>query len=162
MIWSTPFRHTIITAVECKWLKTEHTSVRYAWGDAATTLLEVLSPSFLLFKYYSFNIFCSFNSLCFSLPEFIFLFAGTCYLSVPAGCRPGLEGLCSGELGPKRICKPMCGFVWQQLFSRVWTAKITIPGFSLGMWLKRHGRTTKSLLRGNHEVFLRNVENRWI
>lgn len=160
MIWSTPFSDNIITAVECKWLKTEHA---LQWGKHEdATLLEVLSPSFLLFKYYSFYIFCSFSSLCFSPPEFLFLCAGTCYLSVPAGCRPGLEGLCSGELGPKRICEPMCEFVWQQLLSSVWTAKITIPGFSLGIWLKRHGRTTKSLLRGNHQVFLRNVENRWI
>lgn len=153
MIWSTQFSDSIITAVECKWFEIEHAlQWRKARGDAAVTLLEVLSTSFCIIKCYSFNIFCSFNSLCFSAPVCLSLCAGTCCLSVMAGCRPGLRGTCFGELSPKRICNFMCRFVWQELFSRDWTAKITIPGFSLGMWFKRHGRTTKSVCREPWDV----------
>lgn len=156
MIWFTHFSDNIITAVKCKWVEIEHALQWRTWGDAAVTLLEVLSTSFLILKCYSFN-----SILSFSPPLCLSLCAGSCCLTVTAGCRPGLGGLCSGELGPKRICELMCGFVWQELFSRDWTAKITILGFSLGAWVKGIGELQRVCF-GNHKMFLRNLGNRLI
>lgn len=161
MIWSAQFSDNIITAVECKWFEKEHAlQWRTARGDAAVTLLGVLSTSFRIIKCYSFNIFCSFNSA--SLLQCVFpsvqvhaaflwwlvadLVLGECVAVswVQRGSAISCVGLSD------RNCSPGIGQQRSQF-------QVSL----LGCGLKGMGEVQRECV-GNHEMFLENLENRLI
>lgn len=103
---------------------------------------------FLLLKCYSFNVFCS-----------LYLQAHHVCQWQPTAELVLRDGV-AVNVTQKRICKLMCGFIWQELLSGLWKAKTTILGFSQGTCLKGM-RGVQRVCYRNHEVFLRNVENWW-
>jgi len=76
-------------------------------------------------------------------------------VSVTAGCRTGLGGLCSSELSPKRFCELilsdrvcLTGTVLQGLDRKDHNSRF----LSIGVWVKGIGELQRVCL-GNHGMF---------